>query len=221
MIWTRSYRADPAARLIADRHYNRQKVGSPQFVPPGRCLVLRADPPSGGRALWVTSWPFAEFVKHQWAGAWVCSLFRNEGAGRASDLIRQAVAATIAEFGPPPALGMITFVDQAKVRAKADPGHTYIIAGFRPCGRTKGGLLAFQLLPEAMPPARQAMVLQPDLLDAGMNGLPRLGCARQQSGGGMDSDPSPGPQTLAEGAPVNDGISAPASPGKIGGAYGQ
>lgn len=164
MIWTRSYRADPAARQIADRHYNRQKIGARQFVPPGRCLVLRADPPSGGRALWVTSWPFAEFVKHQWAGAWVCSLFRNEGAGRASDLIRQAVAATIAEFGPPPDLGMITFVDPAKVRAKADPGHTYIIAGFRPCGRTKGGLLAFQLLPEAMPPARQAMALQPDLL---------------------------------------------------------
>jgi hypothetical protein len=163
MIWTRSYRADPAARLIADRHYNRQKVGARQFVPPGRCLVLRADTPSG-RALWVTSWPFAEFVKHEWAGAWVCSLFRNEGAGRASSMIRQAVAATRSEFGDPPPLGMITFVDERHVRPKTQPGHTYVIAGFRPVGRTKGGLLALQMLPAKMPPAAPALALQADLL---------------------------------------------------------
>ena len=28
MNWLASYRADPAARAIADRHYNRQKVGA-------------------------------------------------------------------------------------------------------------------------------------------------------------------------------------------------
>lgn len=33
--WLRSDRAAPAARAIADRHYNRQKIGAPQFVPPG------------------------------------------------------------------------------------------------------------------------------------------------------------------------------------------
>ena len=33
----------------------------------------------GGKALWVTSFPFAQYVRHQWAGAWVCSAFRNEG----------------------------------------------------------------------------------------------------------------------------------------------
>ena len=42
MIWSLSNRADPFARDIADRHYNRQKIGSPQFVPPGRCVVLTA-----------------------------------------------------------------------------------------------------------------------------------------------------------------------------------
>jgi len=36
--WQRSYRADPRAARIADRHYNRQRVGAAQFVPPGRCL---------------------------------------------------------------------------------------------------------------------------------------------------------------------------------------
>lgn len=54
--WRLSWRADPAARAIADRHYNRQKPGAAQFVPPGRCLVLKAF---DGSAVWVTSWPFA------------------------------------------------------------------------------------------------------------------------------------------------------------------
>jgi hypothetical protein len=75
MQWRISDRADPEARALADRHYNRQKPGTPQFVPPGRCLVLVCD-----KAFWVTSWPFAEYTKHAWAGAWVCSAFRNEGA---------------------------------------------------------------------------------------------------------------------------------------------
>lgn len=164
MIWRISHRADPFARDIADRHYNRQKVGTEQFVPPGRCLVLRTET-STGRAFWVTSWPFAEYVKHAWPGAWICSAFRNEGAGRASTLIRQAVAATRAFYGDPPALGMVTFVDPSKVRAKADPGHTFVIAGFRPVGFTKKqGLLALQMLPEAMPPADPAIEMAVKLL---------------------------------------------------------
>ena len=40
-LWRLSYRADPRTRVLADRHYNRQKIGAAQFVPPGACLVLR------------------------------------------------------------------------------------------------------------------------------------------------------------------------------------
>jgi hypothetical protein len=159
MMWRLSHRADPFARKIADRHYNRQKVGTPQFVPPGRCMVLTAETDSGS-ALWVTSWPFAEYVKHAWAGAWVCSAFRNEGAARSSDLIKQAVAATRAYFGEPPALGMITFVDRSKTRPKANPGHCYIIAGFRPTDDSKGGLATLQMLPGRMPAAEAAVGFQ-------------------------------------------------------------
>lgn len=74
-FWQPSNRADPRAAAIADRHYNRQKIGAPQFVPPGRCMVLRHD----DDALWVTSWPFAEYVQHAWPGAWMNSCFRKEG----------------------------------------------------------------------------------------------------------------------------------------------
>jgi len=164
MIWTLSNRFDPKARELADRHYNRQKVGSPQFVPPGRCLVLYAETATG-RAFWVTSWPFAEYVKHAWAGAWVCSAFRNEGAGMASTLIRDAVAATQSFFGASPDLGMVTFVDRSKVRptivrGKRVWGWTYRQAGFQETGETKGGLLALQLLPSDMPPPEAAVGFQ-------------------------------------------------------------
>jgi hypothetical protein len=39
----------PRARALADRTYSRRKAGAPQFVPPGRCLVLLA---SHADALW-------------------------------------------------------------------------------------------------------------------------------------------------------------------------
>lgn len=170
MLWHISNRADKRALPIADRHYNRQKIGSPQFVPPGRCLVLLTE---NADALWVTSWPFAEYVKHAWAGAWVCSCFRNESGHTASELIRQAVAATVAYYGPAPELGMISFIDTKKVqptmvRGKKTFGWTYKKAGWKlaacpkhPGGamegckacqsRTHAGLMALQLPKSDMP----------------------------------------------------------------------
>jgi len=161
MGWRLSHRADQRARVIADRHYNRQSVGSAQFVPPGRCLVLWQP-----RAFWVTSWPFAEYTKHAWAGAWVCSAFRNEGAGLSSTLIRDAVAHTRWQWPDVPELGMITFVNRDKVRHKRDPGRCYRKAGFAPCGETAGGLLALQLLESGMPAAAPPLNSQVDLMEA-------------------------------------------------------
>src|SRR5580700_4409499 len=136
MIWNLSHRADPLALPLADRHYNRQKIGSPQFVPPGRCLVLLCD-----GALWVTSWPFPQFVKHAWPGAWVNSLFRKECPGRASIMIREAIAATKSVWNPPEN-GMISFVDSKHVdhtmiRGEKIYGYCYLKAGFKHVGFTK------------------------------------------------------------------------------------
>jgi len=146
--WRMSNRADPRARPLADRHYTRQSVGAAQFVPPGRCLVLLT---ANADALWVTSWPFAQYVKHAWAGAWVCSLFRNESGALSSDLIREAVAVTRGHYGAPPDLGMISFVDASKTRHKRDPGRCFRKAGFEAVGFTQSGLVALQLLPDQMP----------------------------------------------------------------------
>lgn len=150
--WCYSWRADPRARELADRHYNRQSIGATQFVPPGRCLVLLTD---DAQALWVTSWPYAQHVKHEWAGAWMCSMFRNEAPERylSSALIREAIAATRFYYKRTPILGMVTFVDASKTKRKRDPGRCFRKAGFEHVGYTRGGLWAFQILPGDMPPA--------------------------------------------------------------------
>jgi hypothetical protein len=166
MMWARSHRFDARALPLADRHYNRRKVGSPQFVPPGRCVVLLTPATD---ALWVTSWPFAEYVRHAWPGAWVNSLFRNESEDLASDLIRDAVAATLRAFGTPPARGLVTFINPRFVepirrRGKDVWGYSYRKAGFVDAypPRTRGGLIALQLWPRAMPrPADPICVAPP------------------------------------------------------------
>ncbi len=154
MRWCKSNRADPVARVLADRHYNRQKAGATQFAPAGSCCVFVTV---CERGFWITSNPYAQYVKHAWAGAWVCSAFRSEGAGQASSLIREAVAATRNHYGDPPELGMVTFIDKTKVkptkvRGMDVWGWTWIKAGFEEVGKTKKGLLAFQMLPKNMPP---------------------------------------------------------------------
>jgi hypothetical protein len=153
MRWIRSDRADVDCLPLADRHYNRQAIGSPQFVPPGRCLVLKTD-----GALWVSSWPFAEYVHHAWAGAIVNSLFRKECVGEASGFIREACAATASEWPDLPDLGMVTFIDPLhvqtrKIRGRVAIAHSYFEAGFVHVGYTKAGLWAMQLAPDKFPAA--------------------------------------------------------------------
>lgn len=57
---------------------------------------------------------------------------------------------------------MITFINRAHVRptmVRGGPvyGWTYLKAGFRPVGETKGGLLALQILPDAIPAPCRAL----------------------------------------------------------------
>lgn len=152
MRWCLSHHADRRACRLADHHYSRKTIGAPQMMPPGRKLVFLTE---GADAVWGSSWPFAEYVRHAWAGAWMCTIFRNEGAALSSELIREAVAAT-RWYWDPPAIGMITFVQAAKVKS-ANPGYCFKQAGFRFVGHNKGGQVALQLLPEDMPEAQMPL----------------------------------------------------------------
>jgi hypothetical protein len=150
--WQLVNRADPVANAVAKRHYNCQSPDSDQWVKPGRCLCFRT---AEGGAIWSTSAPFAEYVKHAWAGAWENSTFRNERRDLylSSELIREGIAATLWLWPTPPPGGMVTMVDAAKTRAKRDPGRCYRRAGFRHVGFTQGGLWVFEMLPDEMPDA--------------------------------------------------------------------
>jgi hypothetical protein len=162
MRWCLSHRYDPEALALANRHYNRQTHDSPQFVPPGRNLVFKT---LCGRAVWVTL--LQEHVQHAWPGAWVNSLFRNEGAGLSSELILEAVSASRAIWTAP-AEGLVTFVDASRVRRKRDPGRCYRRAGFEEIGTTAGGLIVLRLSVDRMPPADRASARMPLFDHAGL-----------------------------------------------------
>lgn len=154
MIWRKAHRFDKQACALADRHYSRQKIGSPQMMPPGSCRVLVA---TNGKAVFGLSFPKAEYVRHAWPGAWVVSIFRNEEAGPlASSMLREALAIMQTEYDVP-LLGCVSFVDPRKVRGVKERGELvkgfcFKRAGFRAVGETKGGLIAWQMLPHEMPP---------------------------------------------------------------------
>lgn len=161
MIWHLTDKGDAEVLAMANRHYPRQTHDSNQFVAPGRSLVLRIGAPL--LAYWVTLEQRPEFTRHAWPGAWICAAFRNEGGGLSSELIRDAVAATRAEWGDPPEAGMVTFVDEAATGGRRSPRHPpgrcFLCAGFAAVGRTKRrGLVALQLPPGAFPDAARARI---------------------------------------------------------------
>ncbi|MEK3849889.1 MULTISPECIES: hypothetical protein [Paenibacillus] len=136
--WLVTHKGDVSCRLLADRHYSRQTIGSPQFCRPGRNLVLRT---AAGDAVWV-SWAG---IRDDGLKAWECTIFRNESSLRSSDMIQAAVSATYAEWGQPPHDGLITYVDGSKVRS-INPGCCFKAAGWRRIGKSKHrGLLLLQL----------------------------------------------------------------------------
>ena len=62
MEWMITHQADKRACRLADRHYSRKTRGAPQFVPPGRSLVLLTPEAD---ALWVSSWPKPEYAAYR------------------------------------------------------------------------------------------------------------------------------------------------------------
>lgn len=150
MNWHLSHQADKQACLLADRHYSRKTIGSGQFMPPGRMIVLLTE---HADAVWGSSWPYPEMLLREWARtAWMCSIFRNESARLSSELILEAVAITRWYWGEPPVDGMVTIIDQRKTKS-SNPGYCYKMAGFKQVGYTQKGLVIVQMLPDAMPRA--------------------------------------------------------------------
>jgi len=137
--WWRVSRNDPRARALADRHYSRQSVGAAGFMPPGRLLVLLTP---CARAVWGV----VENLDPAGGLHWRCSIFRNEGAGLSSDLIRDATTRTYAwwtmHYGALPAVPLRTEIDvdrTARGRSRRSrPGECFLRAGWSVVGCTSG-----------------------------------------------------------------------------------
>jgi hypothetical protein len=134
-FWKRTTKFDPTTAALADRHYSRRTVGSPQFMPPGQTIVLSAPAAVFG---WWRPHPNSGLVALNGLDGWTCTIFRNESAVRSSDMIldaERALAAFADGCGPD---GMLTYVWDLKIRS-ANPGYCFKRAGWSRRGRSADG----------------------------------------------------------------------------------
>jgi hypothetical protein len=76
----------------------------------------------------------------------MCSIFRNEGPLRSSDLILEAEQLAWRRW---PGQRLFTYVWPAKVKS-VNPGYCFKMAGWQQCGRNKDGrLIILEKLPRA------------------------------------------------------------------------
>lgn len=134
-FWTVVTKFDEKAARLADGHYSRRSIGSPQFMPPGETLVLRGPHAVFG---WWRPHPRSGIKSMNGLDGWTCTIFRYarrvpKSASRhwlASELILEAEAWLVKErkrCGPD---GLLTYVWDAKIRSD-NPGFCFKKAGWR------------------------------------------------------------------------------------------
>lgn len=148
MNWDVVTKFDRRGAALADRHYSRRTVGSPQFMPPGETLVLVT---TDGLAVW--GWwrphPTSGIVAMNGLDGWTCTIFRNESTALSSDLVLGAeliLSRSGRGCGPD---GMLTYVWDKKVKS-ANPGYCFKRAGWKPRGRSADGKKTLLMKPFAL-----------------------------------------------------------------------
>lgn len=143
--WITVKDGDPTGHSLFRRHYSykayRDGRDPALFVGPGEKMVLLTP---DARALFV----WRKFISGDGQEGVNCSVFRNESAGLASDLIREADRLA---WGRWPGERHFTYVNPRKIRS-ANPGYCFLKAGWRKCGVTKWRKL---LILEIFPPTLQ------------------------------------------------------------------
>ena len=128
MIWQRVTKFDPRSAALADRHYSRRKIGSPQFMPPGQTMIL-LTPEANAVFGWWRPHPTSGLQSMNGLNGWTCTIFRNEGLTRSSELILDAEKMLLAEYDCGPD-GLLTYVWSTKVRS-VNPGCCFKKAGWK------------------------------------------------------------------------------------------
>jgi hypothetical protein len=100
-------------------------------MPPGQTICLLTD---GAVFGWWRPHPAAGIQAMNGLDGWTCTIFRNEGPHRSSNLILEAET-WLAECGPD---GMLTYVWDSRVRS-SNPGFCFQAAGWKKIGRSADG----------------------------------------------------------------------------------
>lgn len=134
--WWLTRDADPVALRLFQRHYSCSNLNpkNGQFVAPGEKMILL-----GGDAKALFVWNKQLFRQDGQQGI-NCSVFRNEGYIRSSELIRQACEIALCRW---PGERMFTFVNPVAVRS-VNPGYCFKSADWKRCGVSQAGLLIFE-----------------------------------------------------------------------------
>ena len=136
--WAKVTKFDPRSAALADRHYSRRKVGSPQFMPPGQTLILLSDDEAAVFGWWRPD-PKSGIKAMNGLDGRTCTIFRNESLAYVSSaMILEAEQMLLAEgydIGPD---GFITYVWDKKVNS-ANPGYCFKLAGYKTRGRSADG----------------------------------------------------------------------------------
>jgi len=130
-LWLRVNKFNPRCAQLADGHYSRRTVGSPQFMPPGQTIVLLSR---DGLSVfgWWRPHPRAGIVPMNGLNGWTCTIFRRTGGAQASDLILEAERILFNEYECGPH-GLLTYVWDAKVGSR-NPGFCFKQAGWHVAG---------------------------------------------------------------------------------------
>lgn len=128
--WFHIRDGDSTALGLFRRHYSHKPYADGRlpkiFVGPGEKMVLLSP---CARALFV----WRRFISGDGQEGINCAVFRNEGAGRSSDLVSAADRLADERW---PGERHFTYVNPRKIRS-TNPGYCFIAAGWRRCGVTK------------------------------------------------------------------------------------
>ena len=131
---------DPRGRGMLNRHYSGYHYADGRrpklFVGPGeKCVLMTSD------SLAIFVW--RKFIDDSGQEGRNCAVFRNEGPHLSSDLVREADQLAWDRW---PGERHYTYVNPRKVKS-TNPGYCFIMAGWRVCGKTQGGLIVLERLP--------------------------------------------------------------------------
>jgi len=138
VVWMIVRDANPDAKNLADNHYSRKSPGAKFFCGPGEKLVLMTP---DKKALFV--WRKNKYRQDGQNGV-ECALFRNEGAGLSSALIKEALKIAKEKWADE---RFFTYVKPTAIKSD-NPGFCFKRAGWKEVGINKRGNLVILEAPK-------------------------------------------------------------------------